>query len=212
MKKITVKKLKEKKGSYMVEAALTLPVLILCICALILIIKIISSCENICFITAEEMLDINLGAYKFNDYVSLCNDMEKRIVKDCAEDFKVTGFKYLYNRGRMTDLIAFEAKAKFTVTNAIGAGGEIEFEEKLLTRGFTGNLADGEALDESEFYSDIPSCEVIVFPKYGMRYHRKGCKYVKQNENTEYKMKMEREDAKLKGYTPCKACGGAANV
>lgn len=211
LKKNMTEKAREKKGSYIVEAALTLPVLILCLCAMVLIIRIISSCENICFITAKGVLDINLGAYKFNDYVSLCNDMEKRVRKESAEDFKITRFKYLYNRGSMTDLIALEAKAKFTVTSAIGIAGEIEFEEKLLTRGFTGNLNSGETLGQGDFCSDISSCEVIVFPKYGVRYHRKGCRYVKQNDK-ECKLTIEREDARLKGYVPCRVCKGAADV
>lgn len=212
LRRVIDKKINDKRGSYIVEAALTLPVLIICVCALVLTIKIISCCENMCFATAEEMLNIDLEAYKFNNAVSLCKDIEERLKKEDVSDFKITRFRYLYNQGGMTDLVAFEAKAKFKVVNAVGINGEIEFEEKLLTRGFTGTLQGGEALRETDFCKDISSCKVFVFPKYGVRYHRESCKYVRQYGEEACKLKMEKEDAKRKGYTPCKACGGAANV
>mgnify|MGYP000304262916 CR=1 FL=1 len=41
------KKRRSKRGSYLVEAALTLPVFILCIVALALVIRVIGICENI---------------------------------------------------------------------------------------------------------------------------------------------------------------------
>ena len=39
--------------------------------------------------------------------------------------------------------------------------------------------------------------------------HRTSCRYAKQKYGEqEYKIEMEREDAKAKGYTPCLVCGG----
>lgn len=113
----------------------------------------------------------------------------------------------------MTDLIAIEATGQFNVVNAIGVNGKIRFEEKLLTRGFTGALQNGEPLAEDEFCRGGLSQEVVVFPKYGIRYHEPDCYYVTQQEkDNPCKLEMEREDASRKGYTPCKVCHGAANV
>ena len=52
-----------KRGSYIVEAALSMPVLILCITAIALIINIIAICENIGFSSAEQMHKICSSAY-----------------------------------------------------------------------------------------------------------------------------------------------------
>ncbi len=63
--------------------------------------------------------------------------MESRISEQNPVDFNITGFRYLYRRGEMTDLISVEGEAEFNVVNAIGIDGKINFEESLLTRGFT---------------------------------------------------------------------------
>ena len=68
------KKRRSKRGSYLVEAALTLPVFILCIVALALVIRVIGICENIVK-GLEAMLgvagiNINLGLAAFSDAVT----------------------------------------------------------------------------------------------------------------------------------------------
>ena len=55
-----MKIIKNQRGSYIAEAALTLPVFILCVIALALIIRIIAICENIGFVTAAEARDISI--------------------------------------------------------------------------------------------------------------------------------------------------------
>ena len=58
--KKSTKKVKNREGSYIVEASLTLPVFILAVAALLSIIIIISIYENICFATALEMKEATL--------------------------------------------------------------------------------------------------------------------------------------------------------
>lgn len=205
-------KLRERRGSYITEAAIFLPVFILSVCAIILVIRIIGVCENICFITAEEVLKADLEIYKITNSVSLCNEIEDRVFDETSVDFKIKRLRYLYDGGDMTDLISVEGGAELSVKNAVGINAKIDFTEKLLTRAFTGVITPGKRLGEEEFHQGSGSCQVIVFPKYGMRYHSKACRYVKRIDDTECKKVMEKEDAKRQGYTPCKTCGGAANV
>jgi hypothetical protein len=202
-----------KKGSYIIECSLTLPVLILCICSLVLLIRIIGVCENICFTTSEEMLKIDLNSYKIYNRISLCRDLENKLNEENVSSFKVKNFKYLFSSGEMTDLIAMDGEAKFSVKNPIGINTGIDFEVKLLTRGFTGALQHGDNLSEEDFLKDGASYEVAIFPKYGLRYHKLSCRYVKQHDDEKTsKIIIEGEDAKRRGYTPCKVCIGAANV
>lgn len=209
-----MKNIIDKRGSYTVEAALSLPVLILCICALVLIIRIVAVCESVCFYSGREMMEISLGAYRHVNSVSLCDEMEETVGEESGlSDFKITGFRYLYNDGEFTDLIEVQSRARFKVVNAVGINGKIEFTHSILARGFTGAIQDGDPLSEDEFCNGESSQPVFVFPRYGKRYHRPGCRYVKQEiKGNSYKLKMEKDDAVGKGYTACKICGGAANV
>ena len=81
-----MKIIKNQKGSYIAEAALTLPVFIICVTAMALIIRIIAVCENIGFVTAAEARDISLAS------VSLCaeKNIEKRV---CEENPRLTDWR-----------------------------------------------------------------------------------------------------------------------
>ena len=66
------KKRRSKRGSYLVEAALTLPVFILCIVALALLIRVIGICENIIkglddMLVQSGVLQTGLGLTTFSD-------------------------------------------------------------------------------------------------------------------------------------------------
>ena len=205
-----MKIIKNQKGSYIAEAALKLPVLILCVTALALIIRIIAVCENIGFVTSAEARDISLAE------ISLCTEknIEKRVCEENPRltDFRVTNMDYLFSDGNIDDLIGIDTRSIFNVDNPVGIHGQIEFTQGLLFRGFTGACRREEPLSESEFTEYKKSQPVVVFPKYGIRYHTKDCRYVKQEyEGQEYRLEMEMEDAKLKGYTPCLICKGGGD-
>ena len=199
--------IKNRKGGYIAEAALTLPVFILCVIAMSLIVRIIAVCENIGFVTAAEARDISLAK------ISLCTEknIETSIYAENPRltDFEVTNLDYLYSDGNIDDLIGINSRSLFTVKNPIGIYGQIEFTQGLLFRGFTGAERKESTLDEKDFTEYDQSKPVVFFPKYGIRYHKETCRYVKQEyEGNECRLEMELEDAKLKGYTPCLVCRG----
>ena len=114
--------------------------------------------------------------------------------------------------GNIDDLIGINSISIFTVDNPAGIYGQIEFTQGLLLRGFTGACRGEEPLSEEDFTGYEKSQPVIVFPKYGIRYHVKTCRYVEREyDGQEYRLEMELEDAKLKGYTACLICGGGEN-
>lgn len=211
-KSIRDKFIRNKEGSYITEAAMSLPVLILCITALALVIKIIAVCENIGFVTAAEIKDIDMAAY-YTENTSLT---AKAAIKNSVMDenpslsrFSIKKFKYKYSAGGIDDLIAVHTQADFKVENPIGILGEISFTQKLLTRGFTGTLQSGKPLSAEVFMNAEASVEVVVFPKYGKKYHDKNCRYVTQNYTGDtYKLEMQKSDAEAKGYTACSVCKG----
>lgn len=213
MKKRIRKTICDRSGSYITEAAVFLPVLIISLCALTLLVRIIGICEEVCFITAEEILETDLQAYKNKITVSLCAELEERMSQEISGDYEVTGFRYLFDSRGVRDLIALEAEMRFRVANVTGIDGMIEFEGKLLTRGFTGLYRRGRRLAAEEFNHMGRSWEVLVFPRYGTRYHVPGCMYVKDTVKKKWRTtSMQKEEAERRGYTPCRICGGAAVV
>lgn len=200
---------KNKEGSYILEASITLPILIISICSLILVIKAIMICESITFHTSKNMIDTMFGRNIGFSVNPLCNEMKE--IEDSISSFKVTKYRYLYSEDELNDLIAFDAKAEFNIINAIGINGNINFSEKILCRGFTGNLQNGIPLEEDEFLRYEDSIKVYIFPKYGEKYHQRNCRYIKINKiENGYIREIDREDALRKGYIPCVVCKGAA--
>ncbi|MCI6011579.1 MAG: hypothetical protein PUK54_09515 [Firmicutes bacterium] len=203
-----------KQGSYLVEAVLTLPLCILAVVALALIIRIISICQMISFVTACEMKDINLYYRSYMDTVSLCRKIEKSVRNECEAltDFKVKNVRRHIPAGGMDDLTGITAEAKFTVHNPAGIHGEIVFTEKLLTRRFAGTLRDAVPLDEEAFTSGGVSQKVLVYLRYGEKYHSASCSVVKREaEEKNEAAEMQLEDAVRKGYTACRLCGGGGS-
>lgn len=207
--------LRSRGGSYIVEAAMSLPVFILCIVALALVIRIIAVCENIGFVSEAEIKEIDLTAYKVEKTYPLAKTMLKESVlaeNPRLTNFKITKFRYRYSEEDIDDLIGVRSEAVFKVENPIGIRGKISFTQGILTRAFTGALQNAESLPESEFKRSAKSVKVVVFPKYGVRYHTESCYYVKRHgEDEAYRLEMEKDDAAAKGYTPCKVCRGGEN-
>lgn len=196
---------------------MTLPVFIVCVTALALIINIISICSSICFITVREARDISLKAYWEQSAAALPlydNFIENSVLDEnpALSEFRVTNLDYLYQDENIDDLVGISIRADFTVDNPLGVYGKICFTQDIISRGFTGAVQDGTPLSAWEFSQGGTSRTVVVFPKYGIRYHLPACRYVTQEyKGEEYRLEMEAEDAVRKGYTPCLVCGGGQN-
>ncbi len=204
-------RLLDKVGSYIVEAAMSLPLLILCVVALALIIRIIAICEGIGFASAAEMKDAMLAVYATEQSsISIKSAIEDRVREENATltEFDVSGIRYRYSDKGIDELIGIHTAAEFRVAAPVGINGKISFSQSLLVRGFTGKTQLAEPLSAEEFMRAEKSCEVIVFPKYGLRYHSSSCRYVKNGKDKEYQIEMEKEDAKARGYTACLVCKG----
>ena len=193
----------------MVEASIVLPIFIICVCAMILIIRIIAICESITFATSKELINASFGYLNNLNKISLCIKLEDAASE--ASSVKINQLKYLYDDGEVEDLIKLDATTTFRVKNIMGIDSGIHFREKVMCRAFSGAYNDGNTLSEDVFSSYGQAKTVHVFPKYGIRYHSEKCRYIKNvDEERSYIISMDREDANRRGYTPCMVCQGAA--
>ena len=199
-----------KKGSYTVEASLTLPVFILSVVSLALIIVIISICENIVFVSSITINEIDRQA-KYDKIGLLTEQTLKHQVLSQNEkinSYNITNVDYLYYSDDIEDLIAIDSSVDFKVVNPIGINGRTTFELGILSRGYTGKEETCPCVPVDEFKTDCKYREVIIFPKYGMKYHTDGCVILKRYADDDNWIRINSEDAIRKGYEPCKLCGG----
>ena len=163
---------------------------------LALVINVIAECDNVVFEECRIIHRLDMNAPEiFPDPKS--------------SEYKVKDFDYLYSENGIDDLIGITAGADFKIEYPFDILGKIDFRMDVLSRAFTGAVRHSDTLDPEAFQDGSESKKVIIFPKYGEKYHCMECRYVKQEyEGEEVKLEMEQKDAELKGYTPCLICGG----
>ena len=213
MKKPTKEKRKmnNRKGSYLVEATLTLPVMILASLAIAMIINIIAACETIGFAASCQLKKHLLSESSNWNTVSLCRSLEAEVAEQCPqlENFQIKSVRTGYRSNGVTDLIGLTTETSFHVFYTSGIGGGVTFEQKLMARAFTGSLQDSSPLDAADFMQGGTSYDVVIYPKYGERFHKTACGIVQQQkEDGNSGWSMDLEEAKRQGFTPCQICGG----
>ena len=118
------KRISERKGSYIVEAALSLPVLIICVCAIILIIRIYAICEELCFTSADKMKELCIESFMSIKTVSLCSELKTAFSDSC--DIKINSYRVLHAENGTDNLISIDITANFKVISNNGINGIIE--------------------------------------------------------------------------------------
>ena len=189
-------KVNNKRGSYIVEASMALPVFIMCFVSIALVISIIARCEEIVFVQSEKSCKLDRTA--------------PLILADPRdESYDIRNFRYMFSKHGIDDLILIDTETTMKVRDPVGISGRIVFRMKVLSRARTGRTDKSGPIAEEDFMGREGSREVIIFPKYGYRYHVKTCRYaVQEYAGEEVKLVMQLRDAELKGYTPCLVCGG----
>ncbi len=175
---------------------MALPVFIICFVSIALVITMISRCEKIVFVQSEKSLRLDETA-----------PLILTRVRDEAYDLR--DLRFMFSQKGIDDLILIDTETRMNVSDPVGINGKTVFRLKILSRARTGKTEDTGPLPIEEFMGTERSCEVVVFPKYGLRFHLETCRYaVQEYAGEEVKLVMQKRDAELKGYTPCLVCGG----
>ncbi len=213
LKNVTTER--NRKGSYLVEASLTLPVFILSAAALAMVIHLIAVCETIGYVMSREIKENLLLDAGILNHVSLCRTIEDGVISQHTNvsDFQVKRVRQKVQNGTMTDLITVSAEARFHVILPLNIGGRMQFQQKLMARAFTGTRQDELPLGEAEFMQGGNAAEVMIYPKYGERFHMESCSIVQnQMKSGNPGWCMDRKEAELWEYTPCEICGGGTGA
>lgn len=203
-----LKKIKKRKGSMFVEAAIVLPIFFMAILSIVLTIRLAAVEANTmeCFskVSQEYAREMYLtGRGPLQNFV-----FEARVKSEVAEkeklDLRNPRIQNHFGLGEaLTDPGLVNASFLYEVdlTLPLRLNRGLSFQEHLVFRGFIGRESweDGFGFDEME-KSDNPN-GVFVFPRAGERYHKADCRIIEV-----YPVEKILSPGLKKKYSPCKLC------
>lgn len=188
-----------KRGSYIVEATITIPIFVIAVIMLISIIPSIRKAENYTFSICDEMrLESLKCAFRENPEPFPVIAYGRIVSENGFDNTIITKYKHLYEKNGIDDLITLGIKADFSGPDPLGMFGKIKFSGKVTARAFTGTLL-----------KEVPSSGseekvVYIFPENGEKYHGRLCTYIVASCRLTYL------SAEIKSkYAPCRLCNAS---
>ena len=176
-----LKCLKDQKGGYVVEASVTLPLVILAIATIASLISVEQTKESIYHSASEELRYSMIASYSVRDEIALPIRLEHRLKEEHKGD-KVTmyvkGFYVDSNEGDTNDLIKFFVYHKTDLNFPLSFGRTHDGIYKFAGRKFTGDNMKKKSLGFEALESVGERNIVYVFPQSGEKYHQEQCRYL----------------------------------
>lgn len=201
--KSTVLKIYRKRGSYLVEAAIILPIFILGLIAIISVIPAISKSERVVYQTCDEMRLECIKSVYIKNPVALparamfrCRESDKSI-----KNFFAYSTVYRGNSAHMDEMINLKWKTNVVQPTLAGMFDNISLKGKVLGRSFAGYERTHNPTDRSEFEDNHESRPVYVFPNEGSKYHGANCRVLKSAAEVNVLTPSFK-----KKHKPCKLC------
>lgn len=212
--------LTNKRGSYIVDAAITLPIFMLAVMILSGIILMYASIEDSSFITANEMRlcayeaigtgvadSLGAGSGGALGAVGYAN-MPYKIKRDSMAahgqitDMRAVDIGYRASRWGQDELILLKMRIYFEAGRPLIPVKKIHYDLPMVTRAYVGKTRDADPMSDSEMAGG--GDPVFIFPKRGEKYHSKGCDFLKAASTS------GTLSASIKSeYKPCPLCKSA---
>ena len=197
-----------KRGSYLVEAAITLPIFIISVVCLSSIILMYACIENSNFIAANELRKTACESILADTSAIVPFKIKKEIEKEnsIVKSVNLSDYGSRVTRWDTDELIAVGLMLKMKSVNPMGLKAKADYEINLVTRAYVGRFRGYDAMSADEFGALGES--VFIFPKRGEKYHNEGCRHLKAASTSG----VLTSDLKRK-YKSCPLCksGKAAN-
>lgn len=190
-----------KKGSYILEAAISLPIFMIACIVLSSIILMFSCIEDGNFIIANE-LRMAAAESIYADTATLIPARVSTQLKKHSQvqSTGITDFAYRYSNSVNDELIYLSIRMNMTSENPLNLASEASYDVALVTRAYVGKKRNTGNMSEAEMMS-AESDSVYIFPKRGEKYHSSGCTFLRA---------ASRSGALTAGlkdkYSPCPIC------
>lgn len=169
-----------KKGSYLTEAVISLPIFIIAVMVMSSVILMYACIEDCNFVAANE---IRLGAAEAviaDTSITVPYRVRKEIEAKHKQidSARLVDSLYRGSRWGIDELIAFDYRLTLSSPNPLGIKAKARYDLTLVTRAYTGRERDEESMSAEEFM-DEDSEAVFIFPKRGEKYHSEGCGFLR---------------------------------
>ena len=168
-----------KKGSYLVEAVISLPLFIIAVMVMSSVILMYACIEDCNFIAAQELRRGAAEAAIADTSVAVPVRIRKEIEgrHSRVESMRLTDAAFRDERWGADELIAVTYRMRLASPNPIGINARAEYSLSLVTRAYVGRIRNVGSMSAEEF-AGSGSEAVYIFPKYGKRYHSEGCGFL----------------------------------
>ena len=169
-----------KKGSYLVEAAFSLPVFIIAVIIMSSVILMYACIEDCAFIAANELRRGAYEAIMADTSIVLPHRIRKEIEDGHSQVYsaRLTDAGYRCRRWGIDELLLVSFRLRLKAINPLGIKAEADYDLALATRAYVGRERD-ESNMSAEGFSDEDAEAVYIFPKRGEKYHAKGCAFLR---------------------------------
>lgn len=169
-----------KKGSWILEATISLPIFFIAVITMCSIILMYACIEDCNFIVGTELRRGAAEAIYTNTSPAIPLRITKRMSENHTQIKRTYIKSYRYRASMMgqDELIGIKIGVLLETKNPIGIASKANYDIALVTRAYVGKKREIEKMSEKEMMSD-ESLSVYVFPKRGERYHNSGCRFLK---------------------------------
>lgn len=169
-----------KKGNYLVEAAISLPVFIIAVIVMCSVILMYACIEDCNFIAANELRRGAAEAAVADTTVTIPYRLKKEITSKHSQikAAKLTDSGIRTERWGVDELIAVRYRLTLGTANPLGLRAQAHYDLSLVTRAYVGRERDERNMSADDFM-DNDSIPVFIFPKRGEKYHSEGCGFLK---------------------------------
>ena len=177
---MNLKMLINRRGSYLVEAAISLPVFIIAVMVMSSVILMYACIEDCTFIAANELRRGAAEAVMADTSIALPYRIKKEIVENHSQvnSARLTDAGFRCSRWGVDELLLVEFRLRLKTNNPLGIKAEADYDLALATRAYVGRERDESAMTAEEF-ADADADAVYIFPKRGEKYHSKGCTFLR---------------------------------
>lgn len=177
---MNLKMLINRRGNYLVEAAISLPVFIIAVMVMSSVILMYACIEDCTFIAANELRRGAAEAVLADTSIALPYRIRKDIEENHSQvhSARLTDAGFRCSRWGIDELLLVEFRLKMKTNNPLGIKAEADYDLALATRAYVGRERDESAMTAEEF-ADEDADAVYIFPKRGEKYHSKGCTFLR---------------------------------